>query len=85
MSPRSHANAQLVHALKLVPATVHLGPYDVLQHCFTDCAVEARSKMSSQSAQTVSKRESLNGPEVEKIPKLNKAAFWDDLMANKTS
>ena len=32
------------------------------------------------SAQIVSKRESLNGPEVEKIPKLNKAAFWDDLM-----
>ena len=42
MSPRSHANAQLVHAFKPVPATVRLGPYDVLQHRFTDCAVEAQ-------------------------------------------
>ena len=42
LSPRSHVNAQLVHAFNQVPAIVRLGPYDVQQHRFTGCSMEAQ-------------------------------------------
>jgi len=42
MSPRSHVNAQLVHAMNQVPAKVCLGAYSVSDRRFTDCSIEAQ-------------------------------------------
>lgn len=49
LSPRSHANAQLVNALAPVPATVWLGPYSTAQHRFTGCSMKAQFPEQSYS------------------------------------
>ena len=41
LSPRSHVNAQKVNALSCVPGMISLGPYDLDQHRFTHCVLEA--------------------------------------------
>ncbi len=42
LSPRSHVNASLINVMNQAPAKVRLGPYDIQQHRFTDCFVEAQ-------------------------------------------
>lgn len=49
LSPRSHVNAQLVHSFNQVPAVVCLGPYDVQQHRFNGCSLEAQLPEASYS------------------------------------
>ena len=56
LSPRSHANAQLVNALSPVPATVWLGPYSTTQHRFTNCSLQAKFPEQSYSRLPYSKR-----------------------------
>ena len=41
LSPRTHVKAQKVNAFACIPAMVSLGPYDLGQHCFTQCVVDA--------------------------------------------
>jgi hypothetical protein len=40
LSPRSHLNSQAVHAFAPCPMSIALGPYDMSQHRFTECALE---------------------------------------------
>lgn len=42
LSPRTYLNAQSVNALATLPARVSLGPYDLDQHRFTQCTLEAQ-------------------------------------------
>lgn len=51
LSPRSHANAKTVNALSPVPATVWLGAYDISQHRFTGCLMQAQ--LPEQSYQRI--------------------------------
>lgn len=42
LSPRTYVNAQAVNALSSLPARVMLGPYDLDQHRFTQCALHTQ-------------------------------------------
>ena len=56
LSPRSHANAQLVNALSPVPATVWLGPYSTALHRFTECSLKAKFPEQSYNRLSYSQR-----------------------------
>ncbi len=60
LSPRSRANAQLVNALKPVPASVRLGGYDIRQHRFTGCAIEAQLPEANYSRLAYAARQDNN-------------------------
>lgn len=41
ISPRSHANAQMINVFNPVPGKVCLGPYDFTRKRFVNCTLEA--------------------------------------------